>query len=266
MYALTKLPQPHQIRCLVRDVKKAQLIVDAFPSVEVVEGDLDDSALIEKEARACDIAFHLASTKHEGSSKAIAAGLSHAERKSPGYWIQMSGASLFATPEIKANKYGEASEKVYDDVDDAKEILEIIRSNPARVVDILVLSQDPSKVKTALIPGPMIYGTGHGPVNIRTIQGPEVAKYALQNNGTYMVGKGESIWSNVHIHDLGKLFTLLLQAAVEKREGLWNENGIFFPENGAMVSFSIVLVTQLTEGRALVRCLGILQRPPTDKS
>lgn len=235
MYQLAQLPQAHQIRCLVRDITKAQPITDAFPAVEVVKGDLDDSALIEKEAQAADVVFHLASTKHESSSKAIATGLSHAGRKSPGYWIQMSGASIFSIPEIKANKYGEASDRVYDDLEDAKEILELIRSTPSRAVDNLVLSQDSSKIRTALIAGPMIYGTGHGAINKRSIQGPEVAKYALQNNQPYMVGKGDSAWSNVHNHDLGKLFSLLLQAAVEKREGLWNENGIFLPENGSMV-------------------------------
>lgn len=246
MYQISQLPQPHQIRCLVRDISKAQPIIDAFPSAEIVKGDLDDSALVEKEARAADIVFHLASTKHEGSSKAIAAGLSDADRKAPGYWVQMSGASMFAGPEIKDGKYGEPSDKVWDDVDDNKEILDVIKSSPARVVDNIVLSQDPSKIKTVLIPGPMIYGTGHGPINRRSIQCPEVTKYALQHGQPYMVGKGESAWSNVHIHDLGKLFSLLLQAAVEKREGVWNEQGILFPENGTMVGTSIVFVTRLT--------------------
>jgi len=242
LYQISQLPQPHQIRCLVRDIKKAQPIIDAFPIAEIVKGDLDDSALIEKEARAADVVFHLASTKHESSSKAIAAGLNHAERKSPGYWIQMSGASIFSIPEIKAHTYGQASDRVYDDLEDTNEILELIRSSPSRIVDNLVLSQSPSKIKTALLPGPMIYGTGHGAINKRSIQGPEVTKYALLNGQPYMVGKGESAWSNVHVHDLGKLFSLLLQAAVEKREGLWNENGIYLPENGSMVSVLTMLL------------------------
>lgn len=155
---------------------------------------------------------------------------------------------MFSSPEIKANKYGEASEKVYNDVDDIKEILEVIKSSPVRVVDNLVLSQDSSKIKTALMVGPMIYGTGHGAINKRTIQCPELTKYALQNGQLYMIGKGESVWSNVHIHDLGKLFALLLQAAVEKRDGMWNENGVFLPENGSMVSTIIRACCFETDG------------------
>lgn len=236
LYQIAKNFSQHQLKCLVRDGQKAAAISKLYPNVEIVQGDLDDSSLIEQKARDADVVFHLASTKHESSSKAIAAGLSHANRKSPGYWVQISGASMFGTPEIKANRYGESTDKVFDDVKDVKEILEVIKSNPARVVDNLVLSQDSAKVKTALIPGPMIYGKGHGPINSRSIQGPELARYALENGRLYMVGKGEAVWSNVHIHDLGNLFTLLLEAALEKKEGLWNEEGIFLPENGSMVS------------------------------
>jgi prolyl-tRNA editing enzyme YbaK/EbsC (Cys-tRNA(Pro) deacylase) len=207
----------------------------AFPQhVEIVEGDLDDADLIEREASQADVVVHLASTKHEVSSKAIAKGL--AAKGEVGYWVQISGASMFSTPEIKANRYGEGDEKRYDDLEGVKEVIEVIRENPARVVDNLVLDQDANKVKTALIPGPLIYGTARGPVNTRSIQGPDMAKYALQNGHAFRIGEGKAAWSNVHVSDVGSLIVLLVKAALDGRSGLWNQDGIFFPENGLMVS------------------------------
>lgn len=142
---------------------------------------------------------------------------------------------MFSGPEIKAGTYGEAGGKTYDDVDDCKEVVDLIKASPTRVVDNIVLAQDSRAIKTALIPGPMIYGLGQGPVNVRSIQGPEMAKYTIQNGACFAVGKGDSVWSNVHVRDLGSLFALLLKAAIDGI-GSWNEQGIYLPENGALVS------------------------------
>lgn len=43
------------IRALVRDAAKAKTIAAAFPKVQVVEGSLDDSALITQEAKEADV-------------------------------------------------------------------------------------------------------------------------------------------------------------------------------------------------------------------
>lgn len=152
---------------------------------------------------------------------------------------------MFSGPDMKAGTYGEAGGKTYDDLHDAKEVIDIIKASPARVVDNLVLAQNPSVVKTAIIPGPIIYGLGQGPVNVRSIQGPELAKYTLQNGACFAVGKGNSAWSNIHVRDLGSLFVLLFKAASEGR-GSWNEDGLYLPENGVMVSSIVAWPTKLT--------------------
>lgn len=141
---------------------------------------------------------------------------------------------MFSGPDIKAGSYGMAGGKTYDDVEDVQEIINIIRASPARVVDNIVLAQDSSRIRTAIIPGPMIYGLGQGPVNVRSIQGPAMAKYTIQNGASFVVCDGNSTWSNVHIRDLGSLFVLLFKAASEG-VGSWNEKGIYCPENGAVV-------------------------------
>ena len=75
----------------------------------------------------------LASTNHKASAEAIASGLSSGSRIKLGetvclllnfhiaqtlaaYWIQISGASMFSVPGIKAGRYDDASAEVYDDI------------------------------------------------------------------------------------------------------------------------------------------------------
>lgn len=216
------------------------MIKNAVPGVEITKGDLEDTELIEKEARAADVVLHLASTRHEASSHAIVRGLSNKIHGAPGYWFQIGGGSMFSGDQIKAKTYGEAAGKIYDDVADVEEIKAVIRGNPARVVDNLILAQSPSSVRTALVAGPIIYGKGRGPGNTSTIQGPAIANYALKNGESFQVGKGENVWSTIHVADVGKLFVLLLDAAVKGKPDVWNENGIFLAENGKIVSDTVM--------------------------
>ena len=148
----------------------------------------------------------------------------------------MSGASLFSGDEIKNGRYGKAGGKVYDNVEDIAEIRSVIKGSPSRGVDNLVLSQSPSVIRTALIAGPIIFGTGRGPGNTGTIQGPECARYTLKTGHGFRLGEGESVWSYIHVADVGQLVSLLVDAAAKGTDGLWNEEGIYLPENGKIVS------------------------------
>ena len=124
---------------------------------------------------------------------------------------------------------------MHDDLKDTGKIISIIRSNPARTVDNLVLDQDSSKVKTALLVGPLIYGTGEGPGNTRSIQVPEMARVTLEKGEGFRVGAGKSVWSTIHVRDLGAVFGKLAQAADEDKADAWNENGVYCVESGKKV-------------------------------
>ncbi|KAF2167142.1 hypothetical protein M409DRAFT_22573 [Zasmidium cellare ATCC 36951] len=230
LYNLYHSGDSHDIAVLNRHAESDKSILEAFPKVRVVQGDLDDTELIENESKAADIVFHLASTKHLPSSQAISKGLS--SRDKPSFWVQMSGASMFSVPDIEHKSYGEPPSEIINDVDDTEKIRKIITDNPARTVDHLVLSQD--RVKTALIIGPLIYGTGRGPGNTRSIQAPEMARVTLQQGEGFRVGAGKSAWSNVHVQDLGLLAADLAKAAAEDRSGCWNHDGVYAVENGGL--------------------------------
>jgi hypothetical protein len=179
----------------------------------------------------------------------------------------MSGASLFSGDEIKNGRYGEAGGEVYDNLKGMEEIRAVIKQSPNRVVDNLVLSQSPSAIKTALIVGPLIFGTGGGPGNTRTMQGPECARYTLKTGHGFRLGEGKSVWSYIHVADVAGLICLLVDAAANSTDGLWNEEGIYLPENGKMVSNAIRGgLTVDNDSSPLVSSPRSLRRRPTGKA
>lgn len=111
-------------------MEKAEQVALAYPNIRVVQGDLDDHSLLEKEARDADVVLNLASTSHSEGAKAIQRGLCTARRKAPGYWIQMDGGSLVAGEEVTKGKFGYENSKVYDDVEDVQEILSLVKNTP----------------------------------------------------------------------------------------------------------------------------------------
>lgn len=147
-------------------------------------------------------------------------------------------------PDVSNNAYGEPSDKVYSDVDGIDEIRSLINQfSSKRLIDsfFLNLAKSPSSVKTAVVFPPLIYGRGRGPVNQRSVQAPGLSKVALQRREAVQVGKGQSIWSNVHITDISQIFVKLVEKAVRGEDGdLWNENGLYLAENGALVCISLL--------------------------
>ncbi|KAF3006672.1 hypothetical protein E8E13_008546 [Curvularia kusanoi] len=224
------------VTSLVRDASKAQQVQRAYPKVNTILGDLDDTDLIREQSKAADVVLNFAATGHAASAQAIAEGLQarQKETKKPGYWIQISGATVYAAEEIQSGRYGHATDETYDDLKDQKKILSVIQKNPKRVVENLVISQSPSSVKTALIVGPLIYGVGRGPVNQRSVQAPEIARATLQLGHGFRLNEGKNRWSNIHVHDLASLVSLLVGAAKDGKDGFWNEDGVFNVENGEL--------------------------------
>jgi hypothetical protein len=117
-----------------------------------------------------------------------------------------------------------------------QKILSTIAENPGRKVDNLIVAQDPDKIRTALLLGPLIYGRGAGCVNQRSVQVPDIARKTIEDGEGFRLGKGLNQWSNIHVKDLGDLFLLLVRAAVDGNNKCWNREGIYLPSNGVMVS------------------------------
>lgn len=167
--------------------------------------------------------------------------LAHDIDNDQAFWLQISGASLLSVPDIKNKSFGEASDKIYNDLNGAADIRKLIDENPSRATDQFLLNfvrAHSGKVRTALIFPPIIYGEGRGPGNTRSIQIPDLCKQAIEKKESVYVGKGEAIWGNVHITDLGSLAGYLVKASVDRQDedDLFNENGLYFPATGGIVS------------------------------
>lgn len=259
----------HSITSLVRDANKAQQVQLAYPDVKTILGDLDDTDLIKKQSQAADVVLNFAATAHAASAKAIAEGLQarQKETKKPGYWIQISGATIYAADEIGSGRFGNATDETYDDIKDQKKVLSAIQNNPKRIVENLVLSQEPSSVKTAIIVGPLIYGVGRGPVNHRSVQAPEIAKSTLKLGHGFKLNEGKNIWSNIHVHDLSALVALLVEAAKEGKEGFWNQDGVFNVENGELAFGNLsALITKEAHKQGLIKSGDHLETIDAEKA
>ncbi|KAF7528333.1 hypothetical protein PCG10_000941 [Penicillium crustosum] len=260
LHALHHAHPEYEVAALIRDSEKAGKVLAAYPKVRVVLADLDDVEIIEKESRKADIVIHAASNKHVESVKAIGKGLAGRQNA---YYIQVTGASVLAGPEVDKNLYGEPSDQIIDDLDNAADLRDIIRAyKDRRVVDNYILDLGSGGPKTAIIFPPIIVGAGRGPVNQRSIQIPSLARAALlQRVGLYL-GRGLSRWGIVHVSELADLFVKLVEHAVNATSGpIWNEDGLFFAEKG-FESFKDIASVIAKEAHSL----GYIDSPDSVKS
>jgi nucleoside-diphosphate-sugar epimerase len=77
-------------------------------------------------------------------------------------------------------------------------------------------------------------GKGRGPVSQRGRQVYELANVTLRLKKGPIIGAGQSIWNNVHVHDLSDVYALLVNAAIAGRtdDGLWGAKAYYLTENG----------------------------------
>ncbi|KAI9042042.1 uncharacterized protein KD926_006166 [Aspergillus affinis] len=224
--------------CLVRTKEKGVQVLSRYPSIRLVYGDLDNRELIEAEASKADIILHLASIEHVDSSRAISRALQTREKRhQPTYWIAISGTDNIAWEDCKNKTYGEPpSDQIYDDWEGLSAVASLPESAPHRDVEIIQLESGGDFAKTAIVSAPCIYGIGRGSINQRSIQIPDLARYTLQNGYGLQLGRGLSIWPNVHIEDLSDVFLRIFEEAIHNgSRASWNREGYYFAENGEHV-------------------------------
>ena len=125
---------------------------------------------------------------------------------------------------------------MYDDWEGIREVTALPDFAPHRKVDKLVLAAAAdyeSRVRTAIVCPPCIYGKGRGPGNQRSIQMPELAKCTLQEQKGLQVGEGLNVWTNIHVEDLSNCYLKLVEAAASGGgNATWDLEGYYFTENG----------------------------------
>lgn len=180
-----------------------------------------------------------ASADEEVALGALVRGLATHSPDHPGYLIHTSGTGILCFGDLERKTFGEASTKVFDDWDGIGEVTSLPDTAPHRKADKIVLAaaaDHESRVRTAIVCPPCIYGKGRGPGNQRSIQMPDLAKCTLQEKNGFKVGEGLTLWTNIHVHDLSDCYLKLVEAAVSGGgKATWDKEGYYFTENGQHV-------------------------------
>ncbi|KAG9229824.1 hypothetical protein BJ875DRAFT_176752 [Amylocarpus encephaloides] len=215
---------------LVRNDQQKKIMLDTYPKVEVVIGDLDNKEVLLAEASKADVILQVASSDHIPGVETIIEGASR-RRPTPAYVIHVGGTGMLH--EVP-NGYGQPSEKVYHDMADLTEITSLpVEGHVHRDVDRAVLdAQKRFSVPTAIICPPLIHGVGTGPIKKRSIQIPYLTETFLKRGKGFSILEGKNIWDAVHIRDLVDAFILLAEEAVKPNGGdaQWGQKGYYFVE------------------------------------
>ena len=186
----------HKVRGLVRDSAKADVV--ARHGIEAVVGSLDDTALLQAEARAADAVVNAASSDHRGAVEAFIVGLAGSGKP----FIHSSGSSIVADLAM-----GEPSDRIFDEA----MAVEPLPDKAARVaIDRLVLGAP--GIRSMVLCNTMIYGHALGPP-AHSVQIPALVRQARASGVARYIGRGLNRWSNVHIADVAALYLLALAKA-----------------------------------------------------
>jgi nucleoside-diphosphate-sugar epimerase len=200
----------HRVRGLVRDAAKAAAL--AARGVEPALGDLDDAALLGREARAADGVVNAANSDHLPSVQALLAGLEGSGKP----LLHTSGSSVIGD-DARGNA---ASDAIYDE---ATPFVVHPGKQARHALNQAVLAAATRGVRAIVICPTLIYGTGHG-MNPHSVQIPFLAQQARQHGVVRVVGRGLNRWSTVHIDDLVDLYRLALERG--------SAGAFYFAENG----------------------------------
>ena len=188
----------HRVSGLVRNDERAAQVRSR--GIAPMLGTLDDRTLLAQCARTADAVIHCADADHRAS----VAALLNALRGSGKTFIQTSGSGI-----VSDGANGERGDAVYAD----DTLVRPVPAREARVAlnrDILATAQH--GVRPIVIAPTMIYGRGTG-TNPNSIQVPKMMALARKAGVAKVIGRGENIWSNVHIEDLADLYLAALDRA-----------------------------------------------------
>lgn len=218
----------------VRGLTRTPGVVDALAAagIEPVVGDLDDTALLEREARRADAVINTANSDHRGAIDTFIAAL----RGSGKTLIHTSGTSV-----IGDDAQGQfASDTVFDDsapFSPGDHPIRRVRYD----VEGTVVDAGGVGLRTVVLCNSLIYGNGTGP-RPQTVLIPPLVHQAIDSGVVRVVGRGLNRWSTVHLDDMANLYQLALTEPAAA--------GFYFVEGGEDASFTEI-------GAAISRRLGL---------
>ena len=188
----------HQVLGLTRSKEKAQQLEEM--GIEPIVGSLTDSELLIEATQQSDAVINAADSDNPWVVTTILPVLSGTNK----LFIQTSGSSL-----VGDKATGDRSELLFNEDTPFHPALEKV----GRIaINERVLSAAQRGVHSIVLCHSLIYGRGQG-IHAESIQIPGLIELARKTGRASHIGKGENIWSHVHIDDVAELYLLAIENA-----------------------------------------------------
>ena len=199
----------HEVFGLCRSADKAELLKQR--GIEPVLGTLQDEQILFQAARSADAVINAADADDPFVVEVLLQALEGTGKK----LIHTSGSSI-----VGDRAAGEQSNRIFHE-----DIPRPIRFEKiGRVaIDTQVIESVVREVHSVVMCPCLIYGDGTG-LHTQSIQVPWMIAVAKKHQTARYIGKGENIWSTVHIEDVVSAYLLALEKAPA--------GSFFFLENG----------------------------------
>jgi nucleoside-diphosphate-sugar epimerase len=199
----------HQVIGLVRSSEAAAKVQQQ--GIEPLIGALSDYQVLIDAAHHVDAVINTADSDHPFVVTTLLSALVGSNK----LFIHTSGSSL-----VGDKAAGELSQRIFhEDIAFAP-----LTEKAGRVaIDQRILTSAHEGIRSVVLCHSLIYGQGHG-LKKNSIQIPWLIELAKTRGVACHIGKGENIWSHIHIDDVVKLYLLAMQHA--------SPGSFFFVENG----------------------------------
>ncbi|KAI9719361.1 MAG: hypothetical protein M1828_006262 [Chrysothrix sp. TS-e1954] len=216
------------IALLVRSSDKAARLKQRYSRVRVVINGSLNVEVLESESRAADAVINALPDQLPESGEIIEACLRGlASRPSKGFYIQTSGAFIImddASDEM-------TSRKVWSDVADIEQILQLPPDRPHQHADQLVRSSS-ADVNTAIISPTVVYGTSKSTDNPVPLTVRDIVAGIKKLSAGFTISQGRNVLGYIHIDDLADIYARLFADAKKGAKGytpqLWGPQAYYF--------------------------------------
>ncbi|KAI4641177.1 hypothetical protein J4E93_008056 [Alternaria ventricosa] len=237
-HAIAAAHPEYEWTVLIRNKAKEESVKKFLPQgTRFVIGDFDSHDVISSAAAAADIVINWGSSDHEPLNKSIFDGMK--KNKSTCYLIHTSGCGILTGEVARSGTYGQATTKIYDDWDNASDLLTLPPEAPHMNIDtmIVALDRETPHIKTMIVCPPIIYGMSHAQDTQERSVARQYVNSILDRKKGFAVGDGNAIVNTLHITDLANFFVKATEAAAQGG-GAATWGGVqsyYFVESGEMV-------------------------------
>ncbi|SEM69825.1 Nucleoside-diphosphate-sugar epimerase [Chryseobacterium taichungense] len=205
------LDKNYQVIGLIRNDAQAKELQAA--GIETIVGNIHDETVLRNAISNADAIIHNADSADDAYT---ADSIINALEGSGKTFIFTSGSAIFGGKEN-----GEKSDFVFTEDIPLQPRLEMASRVLINQHILLAAKKD---IRSIVIVPTMVYGEGLG-IKKNSIQLPALINLSKEKGFGVYFGKGENIWSNIHIEDLADLYVLALEKA--------KAGSLYYAENGS---------------------------------